>query len=882
MKFKLVLITSALIIKSILAVATNVTGNIYGHWTIAGSPYNVINNINIPIDSILVIDPGVEVVFNANYEFVINGRLLAQGLMNDSISFYATNTIPGFGGIRFENITATQDTSIFEFCKVYNARVGSAGATGTDNYGGAFFINNFSKVRIQHCHIHNNVTYGAGGGISCYSNSNPLILDNLFENNAAGVAGSTIAQGGGIHCALNSHAIVMRNHFTHNTAANGGSAMYTSGSNVYFIENLVDSNGRTPLHFNGIGNGLIKENTVIYNTASSSNGPAIRCLLTGNVVIDDNEIAYNQNNVAPTNGVSLGGGLAVINATSAFISNNNIHHNTIDRLTNSSILSGAGIYADIAGDSLVMVGNKIYNNAVLKFCQGGGVYITKGLLINNLIVNNGAYGNSPYGRGGGVYAADSVKIINNTIANNYAFEEGGGIYFYGGKMSQFKNNIIYGNAVRPSGSGKQLYCFNGTLSPLNNNFDIAFCDIEGGYSDIAHSYPTITGTIYQNNLDTIPLFVIPSAGTSDSTDATNSNFSLQAPSSLINFGDSSQAFFSTDILGNDRIFDSQIDLGAYEFQSIIGPQVTAFFNVSNACVNSNITINNTSINATNYNWQMMGASPSSNTQASPVISYSTPGTYQIQLIASNGTDSDTTIQSITIYSLPIVNAGVDVGICSGSSVTLNATTSGGNLTYNWSPSASLSAPTQSQTLASPAISTNYVITVNDGLCANNDTVTVTVWPLPSNPIITQVGNTLEATTGFAAYQWYENNVIISGETQSTLAPINDGNYTVDAIDTNGCISTSQAFAFVIQGIKASLNNEISIYPNPVTTILHIDFKNLIRDTQIEIKNIQGQIILDQKVDTKLNIVNIDQYSNGIYFIKINSNNEIYNYKLVKQ
>jgi hypothetical protein len=215
MKFKLVLVTIALIIKSMLVIATNVNGNVYGHWTLAGSPYNVINNINIPIDSTLIIDPGVDVIFNANYKFIINGRILAQGLINDSISFYAINSVPGFGGIRFENITATQDSSLFEFCNVYHARVGSSGATGTNNYGGGFFINNFSKVRIQHCNMYNNVTYGAGGGIACYSNSEPLILDNLFDNNVAGVAGSTIAQGGGIHCALNSHAIVMRNHFTH-------------------------------------------------------------------------------------------------------------------------------------------------------------------------------------------------------------------------------------------------------------------------------------------------------------------------------------------------------------------------------------------------------------------------------------------------------------------------------------------------------------------------------------------------------------------------------------------------------------------------------------------------------------------------------------------
>jgi PKD repeat protein len=448
------------------------------------------------------------------------------------------------------------------------------------------------------------------------------------------------------------------------------------------------------------------------------------------------------------------------------------------------------------------------------------------------------------------------------------FGEGGGIYFYGGKMSQFKNNIIYGNTVRPSGLGKQLYCYNGTLSPLNNNFDIAFCDIEGGYNAIAHSYSTIIGTIYQNNLDTIPFFVNPSTGTSDSTDATLSDFNLQAASSLINFGDSSQVDFNTDIIGNDRIFDTQIDLGAYEYQSVIIPQVTALFNVLNTCVNSSINIINTSSNAINYNWQMIGAAPSSDTQASPVISYSSPGAYQIQLIASNGTDSDTTVQSITIYPLPIVNAGVDVGICSGSNVTLNATTSGGSLSYNWSPTSTLSAPTLNQTLASPAISTDYVITVNDGLCTNYDTVTVTVWPLLPNPVITQVGNNLEATLGFAAYQWYENNNIITGETQSLITPTSNGNYTVDAIDTNGCISTSQAFPFVIQGVSAISNSEIIIYPNPASTVLNIVLDVSKMNTQIEISNVQGEIILSQKNNLSLNQFNIENIANGIYFVRI--------------
>jgi PKD repeat protein len=299
----------------------------------------------------------------------------------------------------------------------------------------------------------------------------------------------------------------------------------------------------------------------------------------------------------------------------------------------------------------------------------------------------------------------------------------------------------------------------------------------------------------------------------------------------------------------------------------IQPQADFSIDPNPACSNVEVNLVNSSTNALNFNWEMIGANPSTSSAQFPIINYANAGTYQIKLIAINGANSDTLIQSITVNPTPSVNAGNDIGVCIGSSVTLNANVNG-NLTYNWSPATTLTTPTLSQTLATPIADTDYIITVNDGLCSASDTVSVMVWPLPNIPIITQVGNNLEATSGFAGYQWYENNAIINGETQSVFTPVNNGNYSVDVFDTNGCIATSQAFNFVIQGMYAVSNNEINIYPNPSTSVLNIEVKYLTSYSLIEMINTQGQIVFSKKVNAKNTSINIETLPKGIYFVKL--------------
>ena len=65
-------------------------GPVSGNWTLAGSPYLIEGEISIPSGTALLIDPGVEVIFQVHRKFIIEGQLTAVGTESDTILFTAS------------------------------------------------------------------------------------------------------------------------------------------------------------------------------------------------------------------------------------------------------------------------------------------------------------------------------------------------------------------------------------------------------------------------------------------------------------------------------------------------------------------------------------------------------------------------------------------------------------------------------------------------------------------------------------------------------------------------------------------------------------------------------------------------------------------------
>ena len=94
-----------------------------------------------------------------------------------------------------------------------------------------------------------------------------------------------------------------------------------------------------------------------------------------------------------------------------------------------------------------------------------------------------------------------------------------------------------------------------------------------------------------------------------------------------------------------------------------------------------------------------------------------------------------------------------------------------------------------------------------------------------------------------------------------------------------CSFDVQVNAFV--NIETLQQNGISIYPNPTNGILNFDFTDN-NVQQIKISDLTGKTIIE-KVNIQQNeMIDLSNFESGIYIIKIQTDNEIFTTKIVKE
>lgn len=177
---------------------------------------------------------------------------------------------------------------------------------------------------------------------------------------------------------------------------------------------------------------------------------------------------------------------------------------------------------------------------------------------------------------------------------------------------------------------------------------------------------------------------------------------------------------------------------------------------------------------------------------------------------------------------------------------------------------------------------NYYVTVTD---ANNCTavsnhLAINVYPIP--PVSISVnGDTLRAFNALT-YQWYLNDTIINGATDSIYVANQTGNYTVAITDTNGCRVVSNAVNVVVSGITSFSNQQsiISIHPNPASSQLFIESTEEIK--QVNIYNTLGEVVLavgSSMVNRPLSIVSLTR---GVYIAEIKTKDASVKKRWVKE
>lgn len=212
-----------------------------------------------------------------------------------------------------------------------------------------------------------------------------------------------------------------------------------------------------------------------------------------------------------------------------------------------------------------------------------------------------------------------------------------------------------------------------------------------------------------------------------------------------------------------------------------------------------------------------------------------------------------------------IDAGQDVEICAGDSTTLTVT---GAVNYTWSPALGLSDPDAGSTLAYPSSTTTYVITgVDADGCVGIDSITVIVHPLPE-PDIDISGSTL-STGGGGTYQWYLDGTAIPGATADTYTVTENGLYSVEVTDVNGCSGFSGEVNMIIQSAGAIAMHNIVVFPNPGNAHIQFDAQNT-APLFWQIIALDGQILRSGNYNTpqKNCVLDVQDLASGVYILQV--------------
>ena len=259
----------------------------------------------------------------------------------------------------------------------------------------------------------------------------------------------------------------------------------------------------------------------IQNGLSGAGGGAS---LGGNSRLSNCKILNNTSN-------GFGGGVHVISA---------YYSNSVVTITNCLF---EGNHASLGGALCDMLGANIVNcrftdNAANT--KGGAYYIytNKGSkIVNSIFDSNTAK------MGGAIYNKGDISVINCDLIRNSAEENGGGMYNET-QSSHVYNSIFWGNTAA------------GVSNQIKGSTQLSHCGLQGGGMS-GTALITLAASNDGTDLMHYARFTNPDAG----------DYSLDRTSACIDAGDKTvNGIVNPDYLGNERVVNGQIDMGAIECQ----------------------------------------------------------------------------------------------------------------------------------------------------------------------------------------------------------------------------------------------------------------------------------------------------------------------------
>jgi hypothetical protein len=523
-----------------------------------------------------------------------------------------------------------------------------------------------SDGTINRVAVTNTVTLQSINGPAVTSIDGGHAMRCVYMTNGAVLAGLTLTNGnagngGGAYSGTFSNCV-----FTGNSAVSGGGAYSSTLDNCILASNSASGFG------GGVYSATLLGCTLSNNSAPFGGGSyssaLTNCTLSGNFAfalgggalsgalynctLSSNVCAFSDGGCGGGSCYS-GGGAFQATLTDCTLSGNSATNGggaaecTLDNCTLSNNWASVGGGAE----SSTLIDCTLSGNGAL---VGGGAdssTLSNCTLISNFSTNGGGANsstlngciltnNSAFSTGGGatVSTLSDCLLLNNTAGVN-----GGGA-----AGSTLNNCTVTGNSAEIGGGTD--YCVANNCIVYYNNAPIGL-NFSSSTLNSCCSWPL--PSLVSGNITNKPLFV----------DLAGGNTRLQSNSPCINMGDNLYVTNSTDLDGNLRIVGDVVDMGAYEFQTVVQESLSVAIQVlyTNLLVGFEANFNGIIHGqaATSNRWDFGDGTVVSN-QLSVSHNWASVGAYPVVFWAYNDSNpagiSTTVTEQVSTQAIYYVNA----------------------------------------------------------------------------------------------------------------------------------------------------------------------------------------------------------------------------------
>tara|TARA_B110000967_G_scaffold166175_1_gene174112 strand:+ start:2890 stop:4245 length:1356 start_codon:yes stop_codon:yes gene_type:complete len=146
--------------------------------------------------------------------------------------------------------------------------------------------------------------------------------------------------------------------------------------------------------------------------------------------------------------------------------------------------------------------------------------------------------------------------------------------------------------------------------------------------------------------------------------------------------------------------------------------------------------------------------------------------------------------------------------------------------------------------------------------------------------LTMSSMTLTSNMDNASYQWVDcsTNLPIITEISQSFSPTASGIYAVE-VTVGSCTELSSCVDFTSLDADTFKLDTIKIYPNPALSTLNIDHA-LNDDITFELFSIEGKKVLEEVLTKKRTALNVSQFPQGAYFVRITQDKKVFSQKIV--